>query len=505
MNFHQHNKQSLFNFKKLQFSQYQVFIFLLTFVTIWLLQLGLVALTAPVDNLEQLIWQRSMEWGYYKHPPLPTWLAGLAVQITGLNAWTSYVLGGLLSLVALYFWWLCMAQSHSKKWATTALLIGLSSSYLSGRINYYNHNIVLLACIMLALYAHWNAITKQTWRWWGLLGLALGLGALSKYQIALILVPIVGMWGYEKAWTNVRYTLGLSLAALISMLVFLPHFIWLVQHQFPPMQYALESSLGKDLNYLERLTTSLSWLLDQIFNRGIGCCIVLFTIVIVHRKKNQSHTIYNNNEAQSKHQQKIKIFWMMWGFIPFAIMLAMGLFAGVEQQLHWGTPFLPLFVSGVLVLWPNQYIESIKTKPIWIAFLVVQILLLLQSQLTSAFGWGHLKNSHWRTYPSEQVTQLIAPKARQEMQHPIRIIAGTRAEAGAIALLMPEHPLVLLDSDLSISPWINAAMLNDCGYLELRTSKRELIGFHAVGEPVPDLYWRVQKGLKSEATHCLPE
>lgn len=505
MSLHHPNNQSFCNFKALQFSRQQVFIFLMAFVTIWLLQLGLVALTAPVDNLEQLIWQRSLEWGYYKHPPLPTWLAGLAVQITGLNAWTSYLLGGLLSLVALYLWWLTMAQTHSKKWATIALLLGVSSSYLSGRINYYNHNIVLLACIMLAVYAHWKAISEQSWKWWGLLGFALGLGALSKYQIALILVPIVGMWLYDKAWKNKDYTLGLIFAAIISMLMVLPHFIWLVQHQFPPMQYALESSLGKNLNYLQRLTTSLSWMLDQVFNRGIGSCIILLTIVIVQRKKNQNNTTHTNSEVLSKQQKKAKIFWMMWGFIPFAIMLAMGLFGGVEQQLHWGTPFLPLLVSGVMVLWPSHYFENVKTKPIWIVFFVVQILLLLQSQLTSAFGWGHLKNTHWRTYPSQQVTNLIAPTARQEMQQPIRIIAGTRAEAGAIALLMPERPLVLLENNLSTSPWIKAAMLSDCGYLELRTSNQKLSGFHAVGEPVPELYWRVQKGLKPDAAHCLPE
>jgi 4-amino-4-deoxy-L-arabinose transferase-like glycosyltransferase len=508
MSLHPHHKQSLFNFKDLQFSHQQVFIFLLAFVIIWVMQLGLVGLTPPSDNLEQLVWHRSLEWGYYKHPPLPTWLAALAVQIGGINAWTSYFLGGIVTLFALYLWWLTMVQTHSKKWATIALLIGLSSSYLGGRTNYYNHNIVLFACMTLALYAHWNAITKPShpsWKWWSLLGLALGLGAISKYQIVLVLFPIVGMWVYDKAWKNKSYTLGLFLAAIISMLVFLPHFIWLMQNQFPPMRYAVETSLGKDLDLLERFRYTLTWFGDQVFNRGIGGCIILLTIVLVQRKKNQIKNTPQINEVLLPEQQKIKIFWMMWGFIPFALMIGMGLFGGVRQQLHWGTAFLPLLVTAVMVLWQGQFFEKVKTKPIWIAFFIVQVLLLLQSQLTSVFGWGPLINNHWRNYPSEQVTQLIAPKARQEMQHPIRIISGVLGEAGATAILMPERPLVLLENNLSISPWINAAMISDCGYLELRNSSQKLNGFYAVGETAPELYWRVQKGLKPEAAHCLPD
>jgi hypothetical protein len=229
------------------------------------------------------------------------------------------------------------------------------------------------------------------------------------------------------------------------------------------------------------------------------------TIVLVQRKKNQIKNTPQINEVLLPEQQKIKIFWMMWGFIPFALMIGMGLFGGVRQQLHWGTAFLPLLVTAVMVLWQGQFFEKVKTKPIWIAFFIVQVLLLLQSQLTSVFGWGPLINNHWRNYPSEQVTQLIAPKARQEMQHPIRIISGVLGEAGATAILMPERPLVLLENNLSISPWINAAMISDCGYLELRNSSQKLNGFYAVGETAPELYWRVQKGLKPEAAHCLPD
>ena len=35
-------------------------------VAVWLYR------TPPIDNVEQLVWREAVEWGYYKHPPLPT-------------------------------------------------------------------------------------------------------------------------------------------------------------------------------------------------------------------------------------------------------------------------------------------------------------------------------------------------------------------------------------------------------------------------------------------------
>ena len=44
------------------------------FALAWLWLSNRIVLAPPTDNIEQLIWVRSLEWGYYKHPPLPTWM-----------------------------------------------------------------------------------------------------------------------------------------------------------------------------------------------------------------------------------------------------------------------------------------------------------------------------------------------------------------------------------------------------------------------------------------------
>lgn len=78
------------------------------FAAFWLTHLDEAWLVPPMDNIEQLIWVLSLEWGYYKHPPLPTWLIWLPVQFFGVSAAVSYLMGALVTLTSLAICWRCL-------------------------------------------------------------------------------------------------------------------------------------------------------------------------------------------------------------------------------------------------------------------------------------------------------------------------------------------------------------------------------------------------------------
>ena len=64
----------------------------------WVLLSAWLWRTPPIDNVEQLVWRGAVEWGYYKHPPLPTWLLAAASP-----AWPATPL--LTYLLAAACWW----------------------------------------------------------------------------------------------------------------------------------------------------------------------------------------------------------------------------------------------------------------------------------------------------------------------------------------------------------------------------------------------------------------
>ncbi|PTN51952.1 glycosyl transferase, partial [Achromobacter xylosoxidans] len=62
----------------------------------------------------------------------------------------------------------------------------------------------------------------------------------------------------------------------------------------------------------------------------------------------------------------------------------------------------------------------------------------------------------------------------------------------ALALRLPEQPLVLIDGQLRFSPWVPKDVAEACGALELELEPRTSgAGFVAVGKDFPGLHWRV--------------
>ena len=115
----------------------------------------------------------------------------------------------------------------------------------------------------------WAGMTRNGLRWWIGLGLALGFGALAKYQIAVTGLSLTTFWLSQRGWQSREKRIGLGIALLVALLVFSPHLWWLVSHDYQPVRYAMASSLGLQLGGAARLTGSAKWLADQVFNRAL--------------------------------------------------------------------------------------------------------------------------------------------------------------------------------------------------------------------------------------------
>lgn len=51
-----------------------VALFLVGMVLLWSVLCTVSHRSPDADNIEELVWASSFEWGYYKHPPMPTWI-----------------------------------------------------------------------------------------------------------------------------------------------------------------------------------------------------------------------------------------------------------------------------------------------------------------------------------------------------------------------------------------------------------------------------------------------
>ena len=253
---------------------------LLLFALVWLGHLQSVALTVPMDNVEQWVWSHSLQWGYHKHPPLPTWGLWLAHQVAGKHALTAAVLGALCALASVGFMYQLLRQMWSPFAAWLAVLASLSITFYSGRLNYYNHNITLMLCVSLTVYCWWQILQSGKTRWWITLGLAAGLGMLSKYQYLLVLPPSLVCLLWLRPWVSRKVAIQLALALAIATLLFLPHGLWLLSRAVGdgPLAYAMHSAKPTGFgghSTLAAMQHSGIWLLDLILNRCLPAWLFL--------------------------------------------------------------------------------------------------------------------------------------------------------------------------------------------------------------------------------------
>ena len=373
---------------------WQVAFGLSLFAVIWLVLLTWTTRTAPADNIEQLNWVRAMAWGYYKHPPLPTWLLGVGVWIFGASAQLTYVIGAACTLASMAMLWKFLSQVRGPSYATIALFAALGITYYNDRLQFFNHNIVLMVAATSAAMFAYAGMTRTGLRWWFGLGLALGLGTLAKYQMAVTGLSVAAFWLSQRGWQSRDKRIGLATSLLVALLVIAPHLYWLTRHDYQPITYAMTSSLGIELSGTARLAGSAAWLADQIFNRALPAWLLLLLAAAPWKQCGRPP-----DRQRVRTRDCASALLVCWGIVPLAFIVALGLATGAQLQSEWGTPFMLFLVPAAMEL--LGWSESSSTKRMrraLVAFAGLQLVLLMINFLTSSLGPQHWRHEQWEAF-----------------------------------------------------------------------------------------------------------
>jgi 4-amino-4-deoxy-L-arabinose transferase-like glycosyltransferase len=198
-----------------------------------------------VDEAQYWYWAQDLAWGYYSKPPM---IAVIIAATTGMCGDGEFcVRAGSLLLYPLSTWLLFLVarKMFDPKIAllTAVLFITLPAVSLSSTL--ISTDVALFFFWTLALYAFVFALDSDAWDDWILLGVALGLGMLSKYTMGIFplsaLVYVVAARRFDllrnpRAW----------LAVLVMALIFAPNLWWNWQNGFPTFQHTADIAAGSN-------------------------------------------------------------------------------------------------------------------------------------------------------------------------------------------------------------------------------------------------------------------
>lgn len=182
------------------------------------------------DEAQYWSWSRDLAWGYYTKPPMIAYVIKATTSVCGDATWCVRLGSPLLhagTSLAIFCATLALADSRRAAfWAalTFATLPAVSFSSLL-----ISTDVPLLCAWAVAMLAFKRLLDGGGTGWAVLLGLALGLGLLSKYAMAYFILS-AALYGIFTPSAR-AFLLGrrAAIALAVAFLVFLPNLFWNVE------------------------------------------------------------------------------------------------------------------------------------------------------------------------------------------------------------------------------------------------------------------------------------
>ena len=400
-------------------------IFLLFHLLVWTLVPTLSNVNLPLDTIEALAWGSNLEWGFNKHPPLSAILVEFIYLIFGSQDWAYYLLSQICVIIAFIFVWKFSEEIFDDK------IYSLISLFLLEGIYFYNFttpefnvNVCQLPFWALTVYYFWKSLNNNKKKDWLLFGIFSALGFLSKYLFIYLLLAIF-IYFLFNIKKNKKIIIPYFSSIIISLIILIPHFIWLVQNDFTTIMYGFGRTGIDENNFSNYIINPTIFILKQI-----GILIPIFFMIFILLKKIKTKINFKNKKT---------LFLIFINIVPFLLILVTAIFTGAKIRTMWMTPFYLFF--GVLLI--NIFEKNIllnnlkKFYASFIFFLIISPALYLIISLSD--------DSKRTDYPGKEIARLVQNKWDQNFTNKIKIVVGDEWFAGNLSYHLNSRPIWVND------------------------------------------------------------
>lgn len=245
---------------------------------IWKVLLGftllrmILAFITPLTPQEAYYWSwsQALDWSYFDHPPMATWLIWITTHIFGQTIF-GIKLAAVLYYLGTYIIWAKLVQEIFEDERLTFLVI----LALNTTIIYELYGFVispdspLLMFWSLTIFLIWRVVRTGQAKYWYLAGIAMGLTWMSKYS-GIFLIPSVFLFLLlskdNRRWLTTPHP---YLASLVAVLVFTPVLYWNAAHDWASLAFQgsrrVSGMDGWGLRFFGELIGSQMFMLTPFF------------------------------------------------------------------------------------------------------------------------------------------------------------------------------------------------------------------------------------------------
>ena len=396
------------------------FIFLFVHLLLWVLAPSLTNKNLPLDTIEALAWGSNLDWGFNKHPPFSAFAVEIFYQIFGSNDWAYYLLSQLfviIGFVAVYRF--SDEIFNNKKLALFSVLLLEGIYFYNFTTPEFNVNVSQLPFWALTVYYTWRCIKHDKVTDYVFLGLFAGLGILSKYLFIYLIIGIKLVFIYFlRKGKKIKFS-SYFIAGPITLLILLPHIIWLTENNYMTIAYGLQRTGGAG-NFIDHLIYPLIFLSKQI---GVLVPFILMSFFLIKKIKPK----FNLKDDKL-------VFLLLTTVAPIFFMLLTSMIMGAKIRTMWMTPFY-LFAGTLIIYIFKSQINFNKLKN----FVSIFVILFIFSPF--AYVYISLTQTDKRTdFPGREKAKKVQNLWDKEYKSKIHYVIGDEWYAGNLSYHLKSRP-----------------------------------------------------------------
>ncbi|PJB13671.1 MAG: 4-amino-4-deoxy-L-arabinose transferase [Flavobacteriales bacterium CG_4_9_14_3_um_filter_40_17] len=211
---------------------------------------------------------KDLDWGYFDHPPMvAAWIA--IGQLFFEKALGIRLLAVLSYIGTVFLLWKMIDHPEKRKYLKLFFLIvfGLALFNIYGFFMVPDTPLIFFAALFL--YAYKNFLKDESWFATLLMGFSMAGLMYSKYH-GLLLIVFVVLSNLKLIW-NKKFLV----AVVFGLILFIPHFYWLYEHDFVSVRYHLFERNRRGY----RFENNVNYLIDQIAVAGLLSPFVYWSVV----------------------------------------------------------------------------------------------------------------------------------------------------------------------------------------------------------------------------------
>ena len=399
-------------------TQKTFFLFLSAHLLVWTLIPAITNNNLPLDTIEALAWGSNLDWGFNKHPPFSAFSVEVFYRIFGSQDWAYYFLSQVFVIVAFFAVYKFSEEIlNNKKLAVLSILLLEGIYFYNFTTPEFNVNVAQLPFWALTVYFTWRCIKYDKATDYIFLGLFAGLGLLSKYLFIYLIIGIKLVFIYFLK-RGIKFS-HYFIAGPITLLILLPHLIWLTENNFITISYGLQRTGGVG-GFLDHLIYPLIFLSKQV------ALLIPFLVM--------SFFLIKKMRFKINLKDKKLVFLLLTTIVPIFLMLLTSMIMGVKIRTMWMTPFYLFF--GVLIIYIfRSQIQNLKIKNFVIVFIFVFFI------SPSIYAYISISEKAKRTdYPGKEIARLVQNRWDKNFSNKIGIVVGDEWFGGNLSYHLNSRP-----------------------------------------------------------------